>query len=82
MKNVETYGCVQWNGTDVCIDIHCVCGTLEHFDGMCFDFYECPECHRKYKVGCDVKFVEMDEAQIKDIEENQNGFQTINEVKQ
>jgi hypothetical protein len=28
-----SHGWIQWKGTDVCMDIHCECGTLSHIDG-------------------------------------------------
>ncbi len=29
----EAGGWIQWKGTDVCIDLHCVCGNNGHVDG-------------------------------------------------
>ena len=28
-----SWGRIQWKGTDICVDIHCVCGYLGHIDG-------------------------------------------------
>lgn len=52
-------GWIQWKGTDVCIDLHCVCGNHDHFDGEFFYYYECSACHRKYLVGENVKLHEL-----------------------
>ena len=44
----EPYAWIQWKGTDVCMDIHCVCGQSSHLD--CDFAYEiqCPHCQRFY----------------------------------
>lgn len=57
--DTEPYGWIQHKGTDICIDLHCVCGYHGHYDGDFFYFYECPECHRKYAVGQNVKLIEL-----------------------
>ena len=51
-------GWIQWKGTSVCMDLHCVCGRMEHYDGDFFYFYEC-RCGRKYGVGMNVKLIEL-----------------------
>ena len=50
--------CVQWKGTDVCCDIHCVCGGGGHFDGEFFYFFKCPDCGRYWEVGTHVAIYE------------------------
>lgn len=49
------HGWVQWKGTNVCMDIHCVCGYLSHIDAAFCYYLECPSCHQIYEVGGDVK---------------------------
>lgn len=62
-------GWIQWKGTDVCIDLHCVCGHHGHFDGDFFYFFECPSCHRKYAVGQNINLIPLNEGHIKEIAE-------------
>lgn len=57
------YGWIQWKGTDVCIDLHCVCGHHGHFDGDFFYYYQCPECKAKYAVGMNVALIPLTEQQ-------------------
>lgn len=67
----ESGGWIQWKGTDVCMDIHCVCGADDHYDGQFFYFYECPSCSRVFGVGQNIKFVELnkDEYEREDAED-------------
>lgn len=44
-------GRIQWKGTHVCIDVWCECGHSEHYDGMFFYRWRCPECGQRYVVG-------------------------------
>jgi hypothetical protein len=60
----DAHGWIQWKGTDVCMDTHCKCGYHGHVDVDFFYHYECPECHRKYAVGQNVKLIEMTQEQI------------------
>ena len=42
---------IQWKGTDVCMDVHCPCGTHSHIDDEFVYFLRCPGCGVAYKVG-------------------------------
>ena len=55
----ETHGLIQWKGTDVCIDIHCKCGNINHFDGYFFYKYKCPKCNVIYKTDPKINFIEI-----------------------
>jgi hypothetical protein len=68
------HGWIQWKGTEVCIDLHCVCGHLGHFDGDFFYFYECSECHRKYRVGQNIKLIELTSDEDIDYANRNCGF--------
>lgn len=46
----KAQGRIQWKGTEVCIDLHCPCGHLGHYDGEFFYFYRCPKCKKAYRV--------------------------------
>ena len=48
-------GWIQWKGTDVCVDLHCVCGHDDHHDGDFFYHWQCPECGVVYSVCGDIK---------------------------
>ena len=66
MTNKEKpYGWIQWKGTNVCIDIHCVCGESVHFDGDFMYFIKCPYCNRIYECDGNIKLTEKNEDEIK-----------------
>jgi len=44
-----TYAFIQWKGTDVCMDVQCVCGDYCHFDGAFAYVVECP-CGRRWEM--------------------------------
>jgi len=72
-------GWIQWKGTNVCIDLHCVCGNDSHFDGEFFYFYKCPKCGAKYAVGQNVKLIPLTQDQILEVETKRNGFKEADE---
>jgi len=41
---------VQWKGTDICCDMHCVCGEQWHYDGYFAYAFECPACGTQYET--------------------------------
>lgn len=57
----KPHGWVQWKGTDVCMDVHCKCGYLSHFDGDFAYFMECPKCHTVYMCSGHIEFIELEE---------------------
>jgi hypothetical protein len=46
---LETF--VQWKGTDLCMDVHCRCGTSSHIDGMFAYYVKCPNCGTVYELS-------------------------------
>jgi|SRR4029077_20723299 hypothetical protein len=66
--NPETpaHGWIRWKGTNVCMDVYCLCGHHGHVDTYFFYRYECPKCHRKYAVGEIVKLIEMTPELLKE----------------
>jgi hypothetical protein len=50
---------LQWKGTNVCCDIHCLCGWHGHFDGLFFYFFRCPSCGKVYEVGSHVSIYQL-----------------------
>ena len=59
----KSYGWIQWKGTEVCIDLHCVCGHMGHVDDSFFYFYQCPNCNARYAVGQNVVLIPLTEEQ-------------------
>lgn len=51
------YGGIQWKGTSVCIDLHCVCGAHWHDDAEFLYAVRCPECGVAYAIHPDVRLV-------------------------
>lgn len=57
-------GWIQWKGTNVCIDIHCICGESSHYDGDFMYFIECGYCGRVYECGGYIKLYERDKLEL------------------
>jgi hypothetical protein len=55
----KPHGWVQWKGTDVCMDIHCICGCHSHFDGDFAYAVKCPECGRSYMCNGHIELIEL-----------------------
>ena len=70
----ESSGWIQWQGTSVCMDVHCECGYHMHVDREFFFYYECAGCGQKFAVGQIVKLIPLNEEQIKFCESNQYTF--------
>lgn len=51
IEHPRPHGWIQWKGTDVCMDIHCVCGESTHIDGEFMYYIKCGACGRVYE--CD-----------------------------
>ena len=54
-----SHGWIQWKGTSVCMDVHCVCGAHMHVDAEFAYYLRCPHCQRVYGVGAYVRLVEL-----------------------
>lgn len=64
----ESGGWIQWKGTDVCVDLHCVCGAHGHVDGDFAYFLKCLKCGRIFATGQNIKLIELNAEQLKEIE--------------
>jgi len=64
VSNDDPHGWIQWKGTDVCIDLHCACGTLGHVDGDFVYQVKCTDCGQHYAVGMNVVLAPMTEDQV------------------
>ena len=56
---IDPHGWIQWKGTDVCIDIHCTCGELSHFDGDFMYYIECPNCGKVYEANSHIELIHV-----------------------
>ena len=55
----KPHGWIQWKGTDVCMDTHCVCGHHGHIDAPFAYYYRCV-CGRVYEIDGHVTFTAVD----------------------
>lgn len=62
----DPHGWIQWKGTDVCIDIHCKCGALAHFDGDFMYHIKCPYCGQIYEVNGHIELIPIAEKDLDD----------------
>jgi len=60
------YAFIQWKGTDVCMDVHCICGFTGHIDGDFVYNVKCPKCNRVYACNPYIELVELTDDEIKD----------------
>ena len=65
----EPHGWIQWKGTDVCMDIHCKCGTLSHIDGEFVYNVICPNCKTAYFCNGHIELIEIEEKPTASIHE-------------
>ncbi len=52
---------IQWKGTEVCMDIYCVCGNMSHIDADFAYNVMCPYCKRIFMINGHVELVELTE---------------------
>ena len=72
-------GFIQWKGTDVCVDLYCVCGHHGHVDTDFFYNYKCVKCGQRYAVGAYIKLVPLTDDEAEYVEVERNGFTTEGE---
>lgn len=53
------YGWIQYKGSNICVDIHCSCGELSHYDGDFAYAVRCPYCQKAWVLGQTVRLVEL-----------------------
>lgn len=56
----QPHGWIQWKGTEVCMDVHCACGTLSHVDAEFCYHVRCPDCGRVYFCNGHIELIELD----------------------
>jgi len=55
----ETNASFQPKGTDICLDLHCDCGTHSHFDGDFCHKVKCKGCGKVYAINTNIKVVKI-----------------------
>lgn len=60
----DAHAWIQWKGTDVCMDMHCVCGTHGHIDDTFAYSVQCKDCGRKYAMGQNIKMIELNTPEL------------------
>lgn len=54
------HGWIQWKGTDLCMDLRCVCGDLTHLDSCSFAYLvQCRNCGRIYWPNAHISMTEL-----------------------
>ncbi len=68
------FGRIQWKGTDVCMDVYCVCGASSHIDTDFFYFFTCWACKQNFAVGEMVTLIPLTAGQSEYVVKNHVGF--------
>lgn len=55
---------IQWKGTDVCMDVHCVCGKRSHVDGSFAYGVKCPHCDKLYYCNGHIELIMVEENNL------------------
>lgn len=66
----KAFGWVQWKGTDVCADIHCLCGVMSHIDAEFAYYVQCPSCRRIYFLNGHIELVELTHEESQSVQED------------
>lgn len=56
----KPFGWIQWKGTAVCMDVHCLCGEFTHIDAEFCYHIKCKCCGRVYEVDGHVRLNLLD----------------------
>ena len=59
----KPHASIQWKGTDVCMDVRCLCGYHSHVDATFAYYFRCKHCGRTFLVGRYVELIEVDECE-------------------
>jgi hypothetical protein len=62
------HGWVQWKGTNVCMDVHCECGSMGHIDADFAYYVKCKACGAVYMVNGHVELVRLTDDEVPNIE--------------
>jgi hypothetical protein len=54
---------IQWKGTDVCMDVYCLCGQQFHIDATFTYAVQC-RCGKRYEMSSMIEMREIPEGEI------------------
>ena len=60
-RDGEPHGWLQWKGTDMCMDLHCECGTQSHVDGEFGYTVRCPACNTIYSCNGHIELIKLEQ---------------------
>lgn len=66
MTHKDPSNFIQWKGTDVCMDVHCMCGYHSHLDCSFAYYIRCPKCKRVYQMGNEVSMTLVDTVEARE----------------
>ncbi len=52
---------IQWKGTEVCMDVYCICGEQFHIDADFAYSVKCLKCGRSYACNGHIELIELEE---------------------
>lgn len=55
----KPHGWIQWKGTNVCMDVHCKCGSMFHIDADFAYNVKCPDCDTIYMCNGHIELIEV-----------------------
>ena len=50
-------GCIQWKGTQLCMDAYCACGEHFHVDGEFVYYVRCPYCKTVLALNQNIQLI-------------------------
>lgn len=63
-KQETANGFIQYKGTDLCMDLNCICGEQSHVDGDFVSLLQCPHCDRIYLMPIFIKPILLTKGQV------------------
>jgi hypothetical protein len=55
---------IQWQATDVCMDVHCACGAQSHLDTSFAYYVVCPKCEQVYMCNGHIELVPLLDGEV------------------
>lgn len=65
----QPHGWIQWKGTDVCMDVYCLCGAHTHIDAEFLHYVQCSRCGRVYMTNGHIELVPLADAEAIEVAE-------------
>lgn len=60
IEHKNPHGWIQWKGTEVCMDVYCLCGQHSHIDSDFTYHIKCPKCGQVYECDGNINLIPMD----------------------